>query len=94
MEQGESGETIPNTALAGKLSQEIMSAVNKLNYVELMTVNSKDNRIKFLAANTDGKFLDNLLLSINSKDEQLLMMLDGVISMDDVSALANEASKN
>lgn len=76
-----------------KIGNDILTAVNKLSYEELMTVNSKDGKIKFLASNVKGNVLDNLLLTINSDDEQVLMMLDGSISMDDVSAIANESRK-
>lgn len=89
-----------NSAETGKLqnnlkalSSEISNAVTNLNYQELMTVNSKGNKIKFLAADTSKDILDNLLLSVNSDDNTVLMMLDGKISMDDVNKLINEAQK-
>lgn len=81
------------TSSTEKMGREIMGAVEGLNYEELMTVNSADNKIRFLASNAGTSTLDNLLLSITSKDEQLLMMLDGKISMADISALAEEANK-
>jgi len=56
-----------------------------------MTVNSKDNKIKFLSSDATNGILDNLLLSINSEGNTVLMMLDGKISMDDVNKLVNEA---
>ena len=46
-----------------KVQKSMLSALKNLNYEELMTVNSKDNKIKFLAANTASNVLDNLLLS-------------------------------
>jgi hypothetical protein len=58
-----------------------------------MTVNSKDNKIKFLAANTTSDILDNLLLTINGEDSNVLMMLDGKISMNDVSNLVNDVQE-
>lgn len=76
-----------------KVQKLMLSALEKLNYEELMTVNSKDNKIKFLAANTASNVLDNLLLSINGKDSNVLMMLDGKISMDDVSNLVNDVQE-
>lgn len=71
----------------------MLAALKNLNYEELMTVNSKDNKIKFLAANTASNVLDNLLLSINGEDSNVLMMLDGKISMDDVSNLVNDVQE-
>ena len=73
------------------LQTEISNSLKNLHYEELMTVNSKDNKIKFLAADAANGILDNLLLSVNSDDNMVLMMLDGKISMDDVNKLANEA---
>ena len=76
-----------------KVQKSMLSALKNLNYEELMTVNSKDNKIKFLAANTASNVLDNLLLSINGEDSNVLMMLDGKISMDDVSNLVNDVKE-
>ena len=77
-----------------KLNKDILSAVKKLNYEELITVNSKENKIKFLSSDAVNGVLDNLLLSINSEDNTVLMMLDGKISMDDVNKLVEEAEKS
>lgn len=76
-----------------KVQKSMLAALKNLNYEELMTVNSKDNKIKFLAANTNSNVLDNLLLSINGEDSNVLMMLDGKISMDDVSNLVNDVQE-
>lgn len=72
------------------LQKDISSSLKNLNYDELMTVNSKDAKVKFLAADAANGVLDNLLLSVNSEGNQVLMMLDGKISMEDVNKLANE----
>lgn len=72
------------------LRNEIFSSVKNLNYEELVTVNSKDNKIKFLSSNASEGILDNLLLNIVSEDNTVLMMLDGKISMDDVNKLVND----
>ena len=72
------------------VASNIMSSINKLNYQELMTVNNKDAKIKFLSGEAKDGFLDNLLLNINSEGNNVLMMLDGKISMDDVNNLINE----
>lgn len=76
-----------------KVQKSMLSAIKNLNYEELMTVNSKDNKIKFLAANTSSDILDNLLLTINGEDSNVLMMLDGKISMNDVSNLVNDVQE-
>lgn len=75
------------------LQNEISKAISNLRYDELMTVNSKGNKIKFLASDTTTDLLENLLLSINSEGNTVLMMLDGKISMDDLSKLVDETDK-
>lgn len=72
------------------IEKEINAALKNLKYEELMTVNSTDNKIKFLAQDTSSNVLDNLILNLTSEDSTVLMMLDGKISMDDVSKLMEE----
>ena len=72
------------------LQADISNSIKNMKYEELMTVNNKDNKIKFLSSDATNGILENLLLSINSEDNTVLMMLDGKISMDDVNKLINE----
>ena len=72
------------------LQSDITNSIKNMKYEELMTVNSKDNKIKFLSSDATNGILDNLLLSINSEGNTVLMMLDGKISMEDVNKLINE----
>lgn len=78
-------------SLFQNLQTDISNSIKNMKYEELMTVNSKDNKIKFLSSDATNGILDNLLLSINSEGNTVLMMLDGKISMDDVNTLVNEA---
>ena len=77
-----------------KLQADISSSIKAMKYEELITVNSKDNKIKFLSSDATNGILDNLLLNINAEGNTVLMMLDGKISMDDVNNLINEAEKS
>lgn len=72
------------------LKNEILSAVKNLNYEELMSVKSKDNNVKFLAEKTSGDIFNNLLLTIAGDDSDVLMILDGKISMNDINNLVEE----
>ena len=72
------------------LQSDINNSIKNMKYEELMTVNSKDNKIKFLSSDATNGILDNLLLNISSDGNTVLMMLDGKISMEDVSKLINE----
>ena len=89
IEQGNKDSSKPATFYQN-LGKEIMASVNNLNYQELMTVNSKDSKIKFLSSEAKDGILDNLLLNIKSNGNTVLMMLDGKISMDDVNNLVNQ----
>lgn len=72
------------------LQADISNSIKNMKYEELMTVNNKDNKIKFLSSDATNGILENLLLSINSEDNTVLMILDGKISMDDVNKLITE----
>ncbi len=76
-----------------KLSNQIMSSIKGLKYEELITVNSNKNKVRFLASDTSGGVLDNLLLNVNADGNMVLMMLDGKISMEDVNRLASQAQE-
>lgn len=75
------------------LKNDITNSIKNLKYEELITVNSKDSKIKFLSSDATNGNLDDLILSINSEDNTVLMMLDGKISMDDVNKLISETEK-
>jgi hypothetical protein len=77
-----------------KLQSDISASIKAMKYEELITVNSKDNKIKFLSAEATDGILDNLLLNISADGNNMLMMLDGKISIDDVNKLINEAEKS
>lgn len=77
-----------------KLQSDISSSIKSMKYEELITVHSKDNKIKFLSSDATNGILDNLLLNISAEGNTILMMLDGKISMDDVNNLINEAEKS
>lgn len=75
------------------VNKEISSYLNNLNYSEIMSVKNAGSRVKFLSseAKNDGT-LDNMLLSIDSGGgENILVMLDGKISMDDVNKILNSS---
>ncbi len=79
-----------NAAASKTLSKDILSKVSNLNYEELMTVNSKEAKIKFLSSEAKDGILEDLLLNINSTGNTVLMMLDGKIAMEDVNKLVND----
>lgn len=74
------------------LQNEINLAVKKLNYEELVTVNSSGRKIKLLTVGTNSDVLHNLLLSITGADQNILMLLDGDVSMSDLSKFISESN--
>lgn len=74
----------------GKIEKDIATSLKNMKYEELVTVNSKDAKIKFMTQDITSNVMDNLILNIVSEDSSVLMMLDGKISMDDVNNLMSE----
>ncbi|WP_336965472.1 DUF4252 domain-containing protein [Chryseobacterium contaminans] len=80
-----------------QLSKDISSYLKNLNYNEIMSVNNAGAKVKFLSAEAKNGILDDLLLSIDGgSGESIFVMLDGKLSMDDVSKIINssETKKN
>lgn len=75
------------------IQTEVSNAIKNLNYEELMVINSDGDQIRFLAENVDGDFFSNLLLSINSEEDTIFMILDGSIKYEDLNALVNNDKK-
>lgn len=75
-----------------QISRDISSYLNNLNYNEIMTVNSSGSKIKFLSSEAKDGILDDLLLSIDGgSGENILVKLDGKLSMDDVNKIINSS---
>ncbi|MBT2622627.1 DUF4252 domain-containing protein [Chryseobacterium sp. ISL-6] len=71
-----------------QINKDISSYLSHLNYNEIMTVNSSGNKIKFLSSEAKDGILDDVLLSIDSGDGgNVLVMLDGKLSMDDLNKI-------
>ncbi|AZA78250.1 DUF4252 domain-containing protein [Chryseobacterium sp. G0186] len=80
-----------------QLSKDIASYVKNLNYSEIMSVNNSGAKIKFLSSEAKNGILDDVLLSIDGGGgESIFVMLDGKLSVDDVSKIINssETKKN
>ncbi|MBV8328224.1 DUF4252 domain-containing protein [Chryseobacterium sp.] len=78
-----------------QLSRDISSYLKNLNYSEIMSVNNSGAKIKFLSSEAKNGILDDLLLSIDGgSGESIFVMLDGKLSMDDVSKIINSSETN
>ncbi|UWX60242.1 DUF4252 domain-containing protein [Chryseobacterium oranimense] len=75
-----------------RLSKDVSVYLKNLNYNEIMSVNNSGAKIKFLSSDAKDGILDDLLLSIDGgKGENILVMLDGKLSMDDVNKIINSS---
>lgn len=71
------------------LQNDVTKAIHKLNFDELISINSDGNKIKFLAEGTQSDVIKNLLLSIQSEENTIFMILDGQVNYEDVNKLVN-----
>uniref|UniRef100_A0AAU6WWA9 DUF2807 domain-containing protein n=1 Tax=Chryseobacterium endophyticum TaxID=1854762 RepID=A0AAU6WWA9_9FLAO len=78
-----------------QINKDIKSYLSNLNYSEIMSVNSNGAKIKFLSAEEKNGVLDDLLLSIdNGGEENILIKLDGKLSMNDINKIINSTETN
>lgn len=90
-EKSADGKSVKGQKLA-QINKDISSYLSTLNYSEIMTMNSGGAKIKFLSAEEKDGILDDLLLSIDSGgEENILIKLDGKLSMDDISRIVNSS---
>jgi len=86
-EKSTDGKSVKGQKLA-QINKDISSYLSTLNYSEIMTMNSGGAKIKFLSSEEKNGIMDDLLLSIDSGgDENILVKLDGKLSMDDINKI-------
>ena len=65
------------------------------NLQELMSVNSKDSKIKIMSANTNSdKVIKDLLITVKDEKDLVYVKVLGKFSMDDISRIAELSKKN
>ena len=93
-EKPQEGNSAKGHQLA-QINKDIKSYLSNLNYSEIMSVNSNGAKIKFLSAEEKNGVLDDLLLSIdNGGEENILIKLDGKLSMNDINKIINSTETN
>ncbi|MDR6516947.1 DUF4252 domain-containing protein [Chryseobacterium camelliae] len=84
-----------NLANLSQLNKDIASYLTNLKYDEIMAVKSSGSKIKFLSSEAKNGIMDDLLLSIDSGGgENILIKLDGKLSMDDINKIINSSETN
>lgn len=90
-EKSTDGKSMKGQKLA-QINKDISSYLSDLNYSEIMTMNSGGAKIKFLSSEEKNGIMDDLLLSIDSGgDENILVKLDGKLSMDDINKIISSS---
>lgn len=65
------------------------------NLQELMSVNSKDSKIKIMSANTNSdKLIKDLLITVKDEKDLVYVKVLGKFSMDDIAKIAELSEKN
>ena len=85
---------IIDKAEAPILETQLNSALKKMKIEELMTINSGTNKIKYLSSGTENDFVKDLMFSINSDEDNILILLDGKIKTEEVQKLINTNRPN
>ncbi len=88
----EDSDNAKNLINISQLNKEITSYLKNMNYNEIMSVNNGESKIKFLSSEAKDGILEDILLRIDSGGgENILVMLDGKLSMDDVNKIINSS---
>lgn len=88
----EDSDNAKNLINISQLNKEITSYLKNMNYSEIMSVNNGESKIKFLSSEAKDGILEDILLRIDSGGgENILVMLDGKLSMDDVNKIINSS---
>ena len=65
------------------------------NLQELMSVNSKDSKIKIMSADTNSdKVIKDLLITVKDEKDLVYVKVLGKFSMDDIAKIAELSEKN
>ncbi len=76
------------TGLSGKEVSGLRRNLKKESYEELMTMRDGDQKINFLA-DADEKQLRNMVVLVEDKDELVVMNINGLLNMKDLSKLVS-----
>ena len=72
---------------------QVKSAFDKMKLEELMSINKDGSKIRFLTENANAKIFKNVLMSINSDDQQMYMIMDGEITASEMNKMVKESNK-
>ncbi|WP_312306149.1 DUF4252 domain-containing protein [Chryseobacterium sp.] len=80
-------DNVENIKLNKEKSEKVNRALKSLNFNELMTMNNDGTSMKFLAEEEKDNYLENLVFNVDSKEENIIFILNGKMKMSDVNKI-------
>lgn len=84
-------ENLANIGLNEEKTEKVNKALKALNFNELMSMNSDGTSMKFLAEDEKDNYLENLVFNVDSKEENIIFILNGKMKMSDVNKIVNSS---
>lgn len=82
-------ENLANIKMNEEKTERINNALNSLNFNELMSMSSDGTSMKFLAEEERDNYLENLVFNVDSKEENIIFILNGKMKLSDVNKIIN-----
>ncbi|MGG7440971.1 GIN domain-containing protein [Chryseobacterium arthrosphaerae] len=84
-------DNVENIKMNEEKSEKVNRALKSLNFNELMTMNNDGTSMKFLAEEEKDNYLENLVFNVDSKEENIIFILNGKMKMSDVNKIINSS---
>ncbi|WP_228455400.1 DUF4252 domain-containing protein [Chryseobacterium sp. Tr-659] len=84
-------ENVENIRLNEQRAEKVSRALKSLNFNELMSLSSDGTSMKFLAEDEKDNYLENLVFNVDSKEENIIFILNGKMKMSDVNKIISSS---
>ncbi|RXM40632.1 hypothetical protein BOQ62_04745 [Chryseobacterium sp. CH21] len=82
-------ENLANIRMNEEKTDRVNRALRSLNFNELMSMSSDGTSMKFLAEEERDNYLENLVFNVDSKEENIIFILNGKMKLSDVNKIIN-----
>ncbi|PWN59116.1 DUF4252 domain-containing protein [Chryseobacterium viscerum] len=82
-------ENLANIKMNEDKTERVNKALKSLNFNELMSMSSDGTSMKFLAEEERDNYLENLVFNVDSKEENIIFILNGKMKLSDVNKIIN-----
>ncbi|MDR4951417.1 DUF4252 domain-containing protein [Chryseobacterium sp. ES2] len=82
-------ENLANIKMNEEKTDRVNKALRSLNFNELMSMSSDGTSMKFLAEEEKDNYLENLVFNVDSKEENIIFILNGKMKLSDVNKIIN-----